>query len=280
MNKLTTLPSLQLVTAIVCLCLALAYGCWTYVIKPPWQQNEKMHQTIKLLQYRLQQAKILLAQKNTLQQQWQTQQETQDTIPLTSIVSDLALQQRLFITELKQINDDQWQLNGTATFTQFAEFLQQLLRTPIEWSLSVIHLQPVNSPTAKQDQQQIEPVHDTLLQWQLTWQKTMPIQTLTQCTTTLDTANHDPFLSVSFEASQYPLAQIQWLGVMTTATDSAALIRLPNLQLQYIIPGDKLGREQWRLTTLNRGYADFIDSDNKPHHLVLDLLTDHGPGDV
>lgn len=231
--------------AIGTLCLVIGYG-WLYP---------------RFLQYR-----DLQTLRDHLQPEWQQAQTVMRQKP-TPIVSEpdfnqslsrVAIDHHILITTMTPIGQNQWQVEGTASYVQFDRFLRALCQQPLTWALTTMQLRV----EADQD-----------LQWRLTWQHTPPPLSQANCqlTTTPLSQAFQPHTALSDAILQtIPLARLEWLGVMQQANHRAALIRFADFPPRLIELGDTVGQEQWRLIAVDDHQAEWLDKHQQRHTLVLD----------
>ncbi len=268
-HLLTALAPMYVVLGLTLCALLLALGGYFSLLKPTQLQVNHAYQRVQQLQLQIHLADTEIHQLRHLRQVIQQDRLQPPSQAFADRISTTALAQPVFIRELLQVDTHHWQVHCLGTYQQLQAFTKYLSQQASDWRI------------------------DTL-QWQQS-ANDEPI-TLKILMTNASTTQHGqcchvsktPYLarnpfSVSVDAraplTRYPLAQIEWLGLLRDAVHSGALIRLPNQDIRLVQVGDTLGTEQWHLSQLHEQYAEFIDSNHHPHQLRL-ILHANAPSEL
>lgn len=216
--------------------------------------------------------RALQRRHDDIQRQWQRASTWIRQTPPTAVkpsdfnqsLTRIALANDVLISNIIPIDAHQWQIEGSASYAHFDQFLHTLCQEPLAWALITLQLQ------MKADQP---------LQWRLTWQRTPPALGQTHClsgpNTSLSRALPKPRVLTDSMLQTIPLSRLVWLGVIQQAHHTAALIRFADFPPRLIEPGDLVGPLHWRLVALNAHQSEWLDPEQHRHILELDLAS-HG----
>ncbi len=261
---LSILPSKFIVLCLTLCALLLMMSLWFGLLKPTWLHTKQSYQQAHRLQLQAHQIDAAILQLPHLRQFMHQAGLLAPMKALPDRITATALTHAVFIRALLQVDSHHWQAQCLGTYRQLAAFTHDLSQQPSDWAI--------------QSQQWQQAAKDEPLSLNLVWTNTsILIPKAHYCwVSKTPPLERDPFTANTdtiTPLTRYPLAQLQWLGLLRDSSHSAAIIRLPNQDIRLVVLGDILGTEYWRLRQLHPHYAEFTDPHQHLQRLMINFQT-------